>query len=69
MERFAFLPRVHKVWYISPCYKRMLLIDGLLLVYLIYIYLLGGNWEAVITQDALRRFSRGAGMLMKGQCV
>lgn len=41
-----------------------LLIDGLLLVYLIYIYQLGGNWEAVITQDAVQRLSKGATMLM-----
>lgn len=48
----------------TPHYERVLLIDGLLLVYLIYIYQLGGNWEAVITQDAVQRFSTGATTLM-----
>lgn len=52
MERFAFLVRGHEA---SFCSKSMLLIDTLLLVYLIYIYQLGGNWEAVITQDAMQR--------------
>lgn len=33
----------------TPHYERALLIDGMLLVYLMYIYRLGGNWGAVIT--------------------
>lgn len=47
-----------------PHYERVLLIDGLLLVYLIYIYQLGGNWEAVITQDAVQRSGSGDAVLM-----
>lgn len=50
-----------------PSYERVLLIDGLLLVYLIYIYQLGGNWEAVITQDAVQRLGRGAAVLMSAE--
>lgn len=51
MERVAFLQHHSE----APRYNRTLLIDSLLLVYLIYIYQLGGNWEAVITQDAMRQ--------------
>lgn len=35
---------VHKTSFWNSHYERVLLIDGLLLVYLIYIYQLGGNW-------------------------
>lgn len=55
MDHFAFLPDVREASFRNRCHKRMLLIDRLLLVYLIYIYQLGGNWEAVITQDAVQR--------------
>lgn len=57
MERSGFLVRRREASFRSASYKRTLLIDRLLLVYLIYIYQLGGNWEAVITQDAMQRVS------------
>lgn len=61
----AFLLFVHKTSFRKPHYERVLLIDGLLLVYLMYIYQLGGNWEAVITQDAMQRCGRRATTLMR----
>lgn len=62
VERSLQLAAAHKAW-LSTRYGR-LLIDGLLLVYLIYVYKLGGNWEAVITQDAVLCLSKGASVLV-----